>query len=216
MRAKNHILSILNADLDFFSEASSHLDESVEALRAAFSPAVYSIIYAINIQCALNRRTEEICKIAKECTSVNFNASQFTPNAPLILKGNGVNSELFGNKLSVTVDIVSQLTGLKSRSVNRLYSLLSPVILSYLYYNYKANNLTEAQLTTYLETMNREGRNHPPREVKNALNALIRDDVTRSAYNTGPNFMQAFQQDSTFFLKGLFRNIFRNGVAKAS
>lgn len=177
MRLRNRILSVLNANNDFFSLFARQFDESKKSSEHAFSLAIGSILYAINVQCILNERTEEICRIAKECSLINFATEDILCNEAIIVKGKGANSEIFGDRFNNIVDITSHRAGLKSRSANKLFVLLTPLILSHIYFIYKANNYTHDQLASFLARQNRyHALNN---NAKYELNLMIKDETTK-------------------------------------
>lgn len=179
MHLKSQILSVLNNKHDFLSGFSQKFEEPKENIDPAFNQIINSVIYSLNIQCILNRRVDEICMIAKECSQINFNRRGLLSNLDIIIKGNGTNSELIGDRFGGIVDIISQQSGLKSGSVNKLFAVLTPAILSNIYFHYKAHNYTYQQLSFYLDKLTK--RNQPDPKIKYGLIGLIKNVEIRDA-----------------------------------
>lgn len=174
MRLKEQILSVLNIDRDFFSIAVSNLGERPEGIQNAFSEIVSASVNVIHMQCVLNERTEEICRMAKDCSQVNAIGDPFLPNSPISIKGNGANSELFADRFATIVDIIARDTNLKSSSVKNLFSILTPMVLANIYYKLKDSEFTPNQLASFLTQ--KAKRNKISREIRLELNGLIKNE----------------------------------------
>lgn len=177
MTIKKQILLVLNSDKDFFSSAEKYFGETGAALAKAIPEIILVTISATYIQCILNARSEEICRIAKECSLVNFRASRFMANSPSYLKSNGVNSELFADRFDGVVKEIAELYSLKSSSVKGLFSIITPLVLSKVYFRYRAENFTISQLDAFL--LKQAGLNKLKPRLKELLSELAKNEFDR-------------------------------------
>lgn len=174
MRLKDQILSTLNTQDDFLLVSANSLGESRENINKAYSETISAAVNVIFIQCILNDRSEEICRMAKDCSLVNPERNQFLTHSPISIKGNGANSELFSDRFGSVVEVIARNTEIKSGSVKKLFSVLTPMVLSNIYFKYKAFGFTMGQLAIFLEKEAR--RNKTTREVTLELAALIKSE----------------------------------------
>lgn len=174
MRLKDQILSTLNTQDDFLLVSANSLGESRENINKAYSETISAAVNVIFIQCILNDRSEEICRMAKDCSLVNPERNQFLTHSPISIKGNGANSELFSDRFGSVVEVIARNTEIKSGSVKKLFSVLTPMVLSNIYFKYKAFGFTMVQLAIFLEKEAR--RNKTTREVTLELAALIKSE----------------------------------------
>jgi len=174
MRLSDQIISILNAEDDFLSGSAKNLGESRDNIKKAFSEIVSAAVNVIFIQCILNQRSEEICRMAQDCSLVNPKRNQFLTHSPISIKGSGANSELFSDRFGSVVEVIARNTEIKSGSVKKLFSVLTPMVLSNIYFKYKAFGFTMGQLAIFLEKEAR--RNKTTREITLELAALIKNE----------------------------------------
>lgn len=172
MRLRDQILSILNTNADFLSDSAKNLGEQQSHIKNAFSKIISASVNVIFIQCILNERTEEICRMAKDCSLVNPTPNQFLANSPIAVKGNGVNSELFADRFGNVVEIIARDSQIKSGSVKKLFSILTPLVLSNIYFKFKAFGFTMGQLATFLER--EASRNKTTRKITQELATLVK------------------------------------------
>lgn len=210
MRMRDHILSILNTSGNFFSDSSAYLQEKADNIEHAYDPILFTIFYAVQIQCVANKRTEEICRIAKECTSINFSLRQYDYNSTHVIKGRGANSELFGNTLINVVNIISHQSGVKSSSVNKLFALLTPVILSDLYFNYKAKNYTYKQLAAHLAVRVR-GDKKLKNELKREMLSLLHKEPIQGFNTTRLHTLLLSGHPPITIVKNIYRSLLSPG-----
>jgi len=172
MRLRGQILSVLNNDLDFFSWLEIQTKEPRKKLESATNEIINVIIHGINIQCK-NGRSEEMCRIAKECSSITFKPTIRIENSPEEIKSTGANSELFSNRFGYIVDVIEQQTGVKRNIVKELFLIMTPIVLSDIYFNYKANQFTLDQLSRFVEKLTRSRK--LSRELKYEVLRLTKD-----------------------------------------
>ena len=199
MRLRNQIVSVLKSDRGFFPNASDNLQEPVRNLKNACSLIINALATAIQIQCVINDRKEEICMIAKECSLLNLQSNPFS-NLLFTNKGSLANSELFGDRFSVVVEILSQQSGLKKSSLKKLFSVLTPLVLSNIYFNYKAQNLSIHQLDAFIKKICSGSK--ISREMKLELQKLIRNEERKNmVQHSGRSYA------SQFFAGRLFQRV---------
>lgn len=178
MRFNAQILSYLKTNGEFCTWVEKHLKESRKNVETALDQIVNTIINAIGIQCITNIRLEEIFKMAKELATTEINTTWLLPDRALQVKGNGVNSEIFGEKFGSIVNAIALQSNLKSSSVYKLFLVLTPLILADIYYNYKARRYCMEQMAELIGKMTKGTRLSP--EVRESLIGLQKN--TQASY----------------------------------
>ncbi|MFV0605799.1 MAG: hypothetical protein ACK5NK_08170 [Niabella sp.] len=173
MRLRNQILSMLNSGQDFLADSSACFDESVNGIETSFNQIFSTILNAIYTQTVVNGRIEELYRIARNCSMVEFHPHHILDNRELAMKGNGANSELFGGRFGIIVDIIAHHSGVKSCAVKKMFSVLTPIILSNFYFTSKANNYTKSQFIAFIQKHVK--KNKISRDLQGELHSLIKN-----------------------------------------
>jgi len=128
MDFKNRVISQLNSENDLISSASSYFKEPPTYIKEVVDLITDATISAVNDQLAHNKKTDELFRIGKECSFLNF-ATVFSSDLNIIEKGRGINSEIFGVGLVHIVEDISRKTSVRSSTVHSLMAFVTPAVL---------------------------------------------------------------------------------------
>ncbi|WP_346236350.1 hypothetical protein ABDK00_015890 [Niabella insulamsoli] len=129
MDFKKRILSQIQEDYSLSLSASHHFKEPLTYIENAIDLITDATVDALNKQFDTLGKIDEIFKIGKECSILNW-AEVFDFEAAMLQKGRGINSEIFGVKLVDTIDDIAQKANVRNKTINFLMATTTPVILS--------------------------------------------------------------------------------------
>ena len=150
----------LSSKNDFTLLASTFFNESVANIEEAIQSITTTTVTALKFQCFHNKRIDEIFRIGKECSTLQF-ANIFNSDLAIVEKGRGINSEIFGVNLVHAVDEIAAKSKAKTKTVSFLMTAITPAILSVLHQIGAEKNYTKQELCKHLQKLDLTNETEP-------------------------------------------------------
>lgn len=148
----DYVIYELNSHRNFSSIITKSLSDKNHTAPAsrAIHLIIHKILDALYIQFVINKKELEISRIAQDCSAINFDVNNHVGHDTIILKGNGIISELFGIKLIDAVEEIAFKTGIEKNIAKYLISAIAPIAMKTLNKIHLQKHFSSKEMSIFL------------------------------------------------------------------
>ncbi|MFT3902374.1 MAG: hypothetical protein QM727_04340 [Niabella sp.] len=193
MRISSYIMDILQIDNTFCTTASSYFQENAGSIKSASELTLNTVFFSFSNYGKKANHGDELLKMIKAAGEIEFSQDLVTylDHEMVMIKGSGFVSELFNENFNDLVAAVAQIHQLKSGTVNKLFQLLTTIMLNAISKGFNLENVDGRKMLNILAhaVVNKA---HLPKEIDSIFNKISSGNKERKIRNAIQNARNLF------------------------